>query len=250
MISVAFVAIATIVEMDWQSSATVISASGFLLLHFCLAVTFTGSIILNMRLIKGTGFKFFVPPRVGPQWTLLIASVLLLYLLGEGLRIVVYFDEHLSQYYLMFIFPQTIKSLAGGWLDDVSIIDADGRQVAVLLFCILAVNVAISLYNTGLFKAKLPLRKSALTRPLVTAQIVTGILLCIAGLLGFISFCFNVQAFLDYLQFDPAVLNFSNITALLYPLIRAFAIILYGQWILRDGWKLRQVLIKGQLEFT
>jgi hypothetical protein len=135
--------------------------------------------------------------------------------------------------------------LAGGWIDDVSIIDPDGRQIAVVLFCMLAVNVAVSLCNTGLFREKLEIRREAITRALVVAQIVTGILLCIASLLGFVSFCFNVQAFFDYLPLDPAVLNFSNVSALLYPLVRAIAIIVYGQWILPDGWKLRKIRIKA-----
>jgi hypothetical protein len=226
----------------WQFSKRITDEAGIMLFLATLAIALVGSLTLNRGLLKNTVFNFRLRSNLKPQLAILLTAIAVLFLMAKQvLRIVVYYDLHLSQYHLAFKLPPALEPES--WTYDGVSISGDGSQIVIFLFYILTVNVVITLYNAGLLRQKSVINNaSVLNRKLVIARIVAGLLVMVGALLVFIAFCYNVQSFIKHLQYDGAILNSSNILKLVSIFLNSMFLGICGQWILRDGLNLRHLL--------
>lgn len=200
------------------------------------------SLALNLRLLRNSVFRIDLPTKSLPQLGLLTMSTALLGVVaGQEIRVFVHFDAHLSQYDLTFLLSDNFRPNVSWFRDSVSI-SGDGTQVVIFLFALLTINVIVVMYNTGMLAHKWAVDESVLSPILVNAHIGAGALISLIALSGFFGFYLQIQSFAKALEFDPAVMNSSNLARLTYVFLSYTFLALYAQWILRDGITLRRTL--------
>ena len=80
---------------------------------------------------------------------------------------------------------------------------------------------------------------------LIRYQIALGLIFLLLAVICLISFIENLTAFRALVEFDPGVMNLSNIAGFGFQLLNFVLLVLYGQWILRDGLTLRSNIVNA-----
>jgi hypothetical protein len=227
----------TVTEIHWRFDERLFIDMGVLLLVLTSTFALIASMALNLRLLRNCALRIDLPTKSLPQVGLLVMSVAVLGVVArQDIRVFVHFDAHLSQYGLAFLLSDDFLPNARRFHNSIAI-SGDGTQVVIFLFGLLTINVTVAMYNTGMLAHKWAVDESVLSKILVNAHIGAGSLISLIALLGFFSFYLQIQSFANALEFDPAVMNSSNIARLTYVFLSFTFLALYAQWIFRDGIK-------------
>src|SRR5687768_4115738 len=113
---------------------------------------------------------------------------------------------------------------------------------------LLAYLVGISLFfmtrNITLTIASTNIAYNKVNPSLVKYQIALGITFLLLAVISSFAFIERLTAFRAQLEFDPDLMNLSNLSGFGFHLLNFLLLIQYGQWILRDGLRLRSNFVK------
>lgn len=149
------------------------------------------------------------------------------------------YDSHLSTHYMVIKVPDW-SWLQSRWVGAFSIRD---YQILNLLAYVFGISLLVMINNIRL--PMIRTKTAYKVNPSLTKyQIALGTTFLLFAVISLFAFIEKLTAFCAALEFDPGVMYLSNLSGFGFRLLNFLLLILYGQWILRDGLTLRRNIFK------
>lgn len=226
----------------WREMLALMMCSGLL-------GSLVGSAGLNVHILRHNNARILLPTRIMPQVFFLILSVAMLYFTLKLESFIAFsYDGHLSKHYMDIKLPEWpwLKEMPVFYWDEDFLVIVNFQILFFLLFPF-GVTLLIAFHNTGLIFSAVRVQHDAISATLLKWHITLGVLLVFFSLFALFDFITIARSFVSDLNADPSLLNSGNVASLAIACIFYLLLLAYGQWILRDGIRLRKHNLKQRI---
>ena len=222
-----------VLETHWRFDGRRIGSFFILLVSVACLAALVGSIRFNFQVLRKSEFHRSVSNSLLSQFYFLSWAIVLLYIATErdSLAPLIY-DSHLSTHYMTIAIPDW------PWLQlspiDRSVTIQDYEILNLLAYVLLVSILLVPKIIALTIQATNP-RWREVNLSLIKYQIAAGIVVLLMSALYLFASIEKLIWFISAVDFDPALLNLSNLSGFAFGLVNCVLLVAYGYCVFKDG---------------